>query len=55
MTGGGGIRGGIFGKFGGRGGGVNAGISCGVCPRRGCGDDTSLGLTSVRPIFGGEL
>ena len=35
---------------------MNAGISCDiVCPRKGCGDDTSLGVTSIGPKFGGEL
>ena len=38
--------------FGTRERGVNAGISCDIFPRRGCGDDTGLGLAS---IFGGEL
>lgn len=38
--------------FGTRGRGVDAGISCDICPRRGCGDDTGLGVAS---IFGGEL
>ena len=34
---------------------MKAGISCDKCPRRGCGDDTCLGVTSIGPIFGGEI
>ena len=26
-----------------------------IGPRRGCGDDTCLGVTSIGPKFGGEL
>jgi len=44
--------GGICGIFGARGEGVNGGD---ICPRRGCGDDTCIGDTSIGPKFGGEL